>query len=171
MPAIRSALRGPLLSVIGTDGDPEYDQTVSLPPAVSEAAVFIRGVLEDFATLGRPLWPLVPSTLHAAFLANETGSARIAVITWDASLHGWGMVLRWWDCKHGSVIVGTLPESEHMAHQVRRETLAGVLALEAAARTVNLTGATIILRNDAVGALTALRKGCSSSSFLQQCAM
>ena len=158
-------------SIIGTDGDPEYDQTISLPPAVSEAAVFIRGVLEDFATLGRPLWPPVPSTLHAAFLANETGSARIAVITWDASLHGWGMVLRWWDCKDGSVIVGTLPESEHMAHQVRRETMAGVLALEAAARVVDLTGATVILRNDAVGALTALRKGCSSSTFLQQCAM
>ena len=112
-----------------------------------------------------------PEHLHAAFLANETGSARIAVITWDASLHGWGMVLRWWDCKDGSVIVGTLPESEHMAHQVWRETMAGVLALEAAARVVDLTGATIILRNDAVGALTALRKGCSSSTFLQQCAM
>ena len=27
------------------------------------------------------------------------------------------------------------------------------------------------MRNDAVGALTALRKGCFSSTFLQQCAM
>ena len=54
-----------------------------------------------------------------------------------------------------------------MAHQVLRETMAGVLAPEATARVVDLTGATIILRNDAVGALTALRKGCSSSTFLR----
>ncbi len=27
------------------------------------------------------------------------------------------------------------------------------------------------MRNDAVGALAALRKGCSSSTFLQQCSM
>jgi hypothetical protein len=30
---------------------------------------------------GRRLWPLIASTLHAAFLAGETGSAHIAVIT------------------------------------------------------------------------------------------
>jgi hypothetical protein len=57
--------------------------------------VFIRGVLEDFATRGRPLWPFVPSTLHAAFLAGETGSVHIVVITWDSFVHGWGAVLRW----------------------------------------------------------------------------
>ncbi len=43
-----------------------------LPPAFSEAAVFISDVLERFATRGRALWPLVPSTLHAACMANET---------------------------------------------------------------------------------------------------
>ena len=120
-------------SIIGTEDDPDYATVVSLPSAVSAAAVFIRGVLEDYATLGRPLWPFVPSTLHAAFMAGETGSAHIAVITWDASLHGWGMVLRWWDNKDGKVIIGTLPVSEDMSHQVRLETLAGVLSLEAAA--------------------------------------
>jgi hypothetical protein len=46
-----------------------------------------------------------------------------------------------------------------MRHQVRRETLAGVLAQEAAALEIDLSEATVILRNDAVGALTALRKG------------
>ena len=60
-----------------------------------------------------------------------------------------------------------------MRHQVRREAFAGVLALEAAALEVDRSEATAILRNDAVGALTALRKpeGSFSSSFLQQCAM
>ena len=36
---------------------------------------------------------------------------------------------------------------------------------------VDLTEAVVILRNDAVGALAALRKGSFSSTFLQQCAM
>ena len=158
-------------SVMGTEDKPDYDRVISLPPAVAEAAIFIRDVLEEFALRGRPLWPLVPSTLHAAFMAGETGLSHVAIITWDASLHGWGMVLRWWANKDGVVVIGTLPDSDDMRHQVRREALAGVLALEAAARVVNLTEAVVILRNDAVGALAALRKGSFSSTFLQQCAM
>jgi hypothetical protein len=81
------------------------------------------------------------------------------------------MVLRWWANREGKVIIGTLPDSDDMRHQVRRETLAGVLAQEAAALEIDLSEATVILRNDAVGALTALRKGSFSSTFLQQCAM
>jgi hypothetical protein len=75
-------------SIIDTEDKPDYDRTIALPLAVNEAAIFIRGVLEDYAFCGRPLWSFVPSTLHAAFLAGETGSAHIVVITWDASLHG-----------------------------------------------------------------------------------
>jgi hypothetical protein len=56
-------------------------------------------------------------------------------------------------------------------HQARREALAGVLSLEAAAREIDLHDATVIFRNDAVGALSALRKGSFSSTFLQVCAM
>ena len=78
------------------------------------------------------------------------------------------MVLRWWANREGKVIIGTLPDSDDMRRQVRRETLAGVLAQEAAALEIDLSEATVILRNDAVGALTALRKGSFSSTFLQQ---
>ena len=81
------------------------------------------------------------------------------------------MFLRWWANCEGKVIIGTLPDSEDMKHQVRREAWAGVLALEAAALELDLSKAIVILRNDAVGALTALRKGSFSSTFLQQCAM
>ena len=158
-------------SVLGTEDELDSDRLLDLPPAVSEAAVFIREVLEEYAYKGCPLWPAVPSSLHAAFLAGETGLAHIVVITWDASLHGWGMVLRWWANRDGKVIIGTLPDSEDMRHQVRREALAGVLALEAAALEVDLSDAVVILRNDATGALSAFRKGSFSSTFLQQCAM
>ncbi len=63
---------------------------------MSEASVYIRGVLEDYAESGRPLWPPVPSSLHDAFLGGHTGDSRVVIITWDSSVHGWGMVLRWW---------------------------------------------------------------------------
>ncbi len=83
----------------------------------------------------------------------------------------WGMVLRWWANHDGKTIVGTLPDSPDMQHQNRRETQAGVLALEAAATELDLTEAVVIMRNDALGALSALRKGSFSSTFLQHCAM
>jgi hypothetical protein len=71
----------------------------------------------------------------------------------------------------GKVIVGSLPSSEDMQHQVRRETLGRVLALEAAARELDLSYSWVLMSNDCVAALAALRKGCSSSTFLQQCSM
>ncbi len=36
---------------------------------------------------------------------------------------------------------------------------------------LDLSEAVVIMRNDALGALSALRKGSFSSTFLQQCAM
>ena len=62
------------------------------------------------------------------------GSANIVTVTWDASLHGWGAVLCWWTNRDGKVIVRTLPDSDDMHLQVRRETLTGVLSIEAASR-------------------------------------
>jgi hypothetical protein len=58
-----------------------------------------------------------------------------------------------------------------MQHQVRLEALGGTLAFDAAAKELDLTYAWVVMRNDAVGALAALCKGCSSSTLLQQCAM
>jgi hypothetical protein len=81
------------------------------------------------------------------------------------------MVLRWWAYRDGKTIVGTLPDTPDMQHQIRRETQAGVLALEAAAAELDLSKAIVIMRNDALGALSALRKGSFSSTFTQLCAM
>ncbi len=55
-----------------------------------------------------------------------------------------------------------------MKYQPRRETLGGVLAFEAASSEIDLADTWVIMRNDCVTALSALRKGCSSSTFLQQ---
>ncbi len=54
-----------------------------------------------------------------------------------------------------------------MQHQVCRESLAGVLALEASPLEFDLTGAVVILRNDARSDLNALLKGSFTSTFLQ----
>ncbi len=42
-------------SVIGTPETPDYDSSITLPPAVSDSAAFIRDVLEEFAETDRPL--------------------------------------------------------------------------------------------------------------------
>ncbi len=44
-------------SVIGTEDKSDYNRTIALPPAINEAAVFIRGVLEEYAFRGRPRSP------------------------------------------------------------------------------------------------------------------
>ncbi len=81
-------------SVMCTETAPNYNTVVLLPPVINDAAVFLRGILAAHWESGVALWPFVASTLHEAFLAGETGSAHIVVITWDASVHGWGTVIR-----------------------------------------------------------------------------
>jgi hypothetical protein len=61
------------------------------------------------------------------------------------------MPIRWWANLEGKVIVGSLPDTEDMSHQVRRETLAGTLALEAAALEVDLADAWVIMRGGRLG--------------------
>ena len=43
-------------------------------------------------------------------MAGHTGAARVVIITWDSSVTGWGLVLRWWANPAGKVIVGSLPD-------------------------------------------------------------
>ncbi len=115
-----------LSSVIGCESDSDYDRTVPVPPIVRETALFIREVLEKFAFRGRSLWPPVPSTLHEAFLAGATEPTSVVVLTWDAALHGWGLVLHWWDNRNGKVIIGSLPNSDEMQQQADGRLSAGL---------------------------------------------
>ena len=55
--------------------------------------------------------------------------------------------------------------------QVHRETKGRLLAFRAAIQSQDLRGWTIVMRNDATGALATLRKGSSASSELQRTAM
>jgi hypothetical protein len=146
----------------------DSDRVIYLPSTVSEAAVFIREVLEEYAFTGCPLWPVVPSSTRHSSPAKLTSSESLSSLGTPPYM---GMVLRWWANVDGKVIIGTLPDSDDMRHQIRREALSGVLALEAAALEVDLSDAFVILHNDAIGALSAFQKGSFSFTFLQQCAM
>ena len=70
----------------------------------------------------------------------------------------------------GTLVVGTFDGSIDVSEQIYREAVGGYLAVEAAARLVNLFESVLILRNDSYSALTALRKGSSASNTLQSCA-
>ena len=62
--------------------------------------------------------------------------------------------------------LGEFPEA-----QVYRETLAGLLATEAASQRFALADFTVLLRGDCFGALTALRKGSFRSPAMQDAAL
>ena len=96
----------------------------------------------------------------------------MVVVIWDASKHGYGAVVRTHKdrCGPGTLVVGTFERGLDVSEQVYREAIGGCLALEAAARVVDLHNSIVLLRNDASSALSALRKGSSSSPTLQDCA-
>ena len=85
---------------------------------------------------------MVASSLYGAFLDGRLAGVRVLVITYDASVFGWGAVLRATHEDRGHVIVGgfrvaldllgeaylepsTAPDDP--AAQVHREALAGLL--------------------------------------------
>ena len=55
-----------------------------------------------------------------SLFSNNIEQAHIVSITFDASLHGWGALVRWQSNIDAVVIVGNLRSSEDMQHQVRR---------------------------------------------------
>ncbi len=57
----------------------------------------MRTATEKHGNVSQPLWPVVQSSLHGAFLEGEERDARILVdlvIAFDPSVHGWAVVLR-----------------------------------------------------------------------------
>jgi hypothetical protein len=128
----------------------------------------------------------VPSSLYGAFLAGEAKEARILVITFDASVDGWGAVIRSSPDERGTEMVdgyrlaapilgrafvdpAAIPACP--ASQVYRETLAGFLATRAASQLHALADRTILIRSDCTGAISAIRKGSFRSPALQDVAL
>ncbi len=136
----------------------------------------MEAVVERYGEAGVPLWPPVASSAYAAFMRGDLGPEYFA-LSWDASTHGWAALLRWWEYASSDsvlreeLLVGTWPRGEDVSEQPYRECLAAPLALEAAARVLDLGGRYGLLRNDAEAAIAALRKGSSQSAALQRSAL
>ena len=120
----------------------DWDMEVRMSERARTALEFMRTAVERYGGAGQPLWPVVPSSLYGAFLAGKAREALILVITFNASLDGWGAVVRFSPEEKGTEIVGgyrdrlaapmlgrafvdpaALPACP--ASQVYRETLAG----------------------------------------------
>jgi hypothetical protein len=164
----------------------DWDMTVRMSEQARTALEFMRIAMERYGDAGQPLWPVVPSSLYGAFLAGKATEARILVITFDASVDGWGAVIRSSLDERGTEIVGgyrlaapilgrtfvdpaALPACP--ASQVYRETLAGFLATRAASQLHALVDSTVLIRSDCTGAISALRKGSFRSPALQNVAL
>ena len=164
----------------------DWDMPVRMSERARAALDFMRIAVERYGDAGQPLWPVVPSSLYGAFLAGEAKDARVLVITFDASVDGWGAVVRSSPEEKGTEIVGgyrlaapllgrafvdpaALPACP--ASQVYRETLAGFLASRAASQLHPLADRTVLIRSDCTGAIAALRKGSFRSPALQNVAL
>ena len=123
---------------------------------------------------GRAGCAIVPSSLYGAFLAREETDARVLVITFDASVHGRGAVLRTSLEEPGVEVVGgfrlaadllgraflepsALPDCP--AAQVYRETLAAFLATQEASQLYPLADLTVLIRSDCLGAIPLCARG------------
>ncbi len=65
----------------------------------------------------------------------------------------------------------TWPAGGAPEDQIDREALGICIAMATAASLVDLSPGSVTLRNDSASALSALRKGCTGSPFLQKCVM
>ena len=69
------------------------------------------------------------------------------------------------------LVAGTWPPGTPTSAQPHREAFGGVFALQAVAAAEDISGATIIFRNDAEAALAAHRKGSFQSAEMQEAAL
>lgn len=160
----------PLLSAPADFDLQDLDASHPMSVALQRACTLLLGLVDRFSAAGAPMWPSVPSSLYGRLLRGELTGVRVFAIVWDSSKLGWGAVLRWQHNLQGELIVCTWDPGEAEDAQVQREAKGGVRALAAALKIADLRNSVGIFRNDSVGSLSALRKGCSSSPALQECA-
>jgi hypothetical protein len=138
-----------------------HDKPRPISAELLELAGEMERVVGRYSAAGVPLWPPVASSAYASFLLGELGPEFFS-LTWDASRHGWAALLRWWAEGPGGrslrerLLIGSWPDGEDVSEQPYRECLAAPLALEAAARVLDLRSRIGLLCNDAEAAIAAL---------------
>ena len=94
----------------------EWDRQLGPPlpaPLARRAIYFGLTAIKYCAARGQPIWPAVPSSLFGAFLDELAvwgvpGRSNVLVMTFDASVYGWGAVFRTSPRDHGMVASGQL---------------------------------------------------------------
>jgi hypothetical protein len=164
----------------------DWEMEVRMSKRARAALEFMRIAVERYGDEGQLLWPIVPSSLYGVFLAGDAKVSRILVITFDASVDGWGAAVRSSQEERGTEIIGeyrlaapilgrafvdpaALPACP--ASQVYREMLAGFLATRAASQLHALADSTVLIRSDCTGAISALWVGSFRSTALQNVAL
>jgi hypothetical protein len=164
----------------------DWERQLPVSARTRRALDFAHEAMHALGKEGQPLWPTVPSSFFGAFTRGELGEVKPLVITYDASVHGWGAVIRTSPEEPGLVVSGGYRQAldllganfldpaglgEGPAAQVYRETLAGLLAARAASQHFALGDHTVLIRGDCRGALAALRKGSFRSPVMQDIAL
>ena len=144
-----------------------YDSPGPLPTGLAELAAEMGAVVGRFGSVGTPLWPAVASSAYSSLLSGEE-RRLFCSLTWDSSPTGWASLGRWW-CWAGPepvlrdlLLVGSWPASWDVSQQPFREALGGVLAFEALAQAVDISGRSCILRNDASAAMPRFARAARS---------
>jgi hypothetical protein len=159
-------------AVIGCEGEPEYDRPITVSDGLRKLCAYLMETVPVYAPRGAPMWPFVPSSLYAALLRGDAAHAKIRVLHFDGSQgSGWGFGIQTSEDLALRIHPNTWAPDFNSATQVHNEAAAGANALDAAERLVDMTDALIIFRNDCAPALSALRKGSSTSPALQDAAM
>ena len=81
---------------LGEERDLEFDwdREIPLSERARRALEFVRKAMEQYISGGQPIWPVVPSSLYGAFLAEEDPDLNLLMITFDASVDGWAALLQ-----------------------------------------------------------------------------
>lgn len=73
---------------------PKYTVPVPFSPILLDACRHLLWVINTYKAAGSDLWPPIPSSLHGAFVRNENLGFLMLEITGDASVTGWGAVVK-----------------------------------------------------------------------------
>ena len=186
----REAGLGPLEEIPHTLDEPamhfDWEESIAISARARRALDFVARVLRERGTAGQPIWPIVPSSLYHAFTEGKLRDLRVLVISYDASVAGWGAIIRVSADTEGYAVAGGFREALSLlgadfllpldrvsspVAQVHREGLACLLAARTASQLFPLSQFTVLIRGDCVGALRAMRKGSFRSPTLQDMAM
>ena len=124
---------------------------------------FVARALREKGSAGQPIWPLVPSLLYCAFTDGRLRDLRVLVISYDASVFGWGAIIRVSADSEGYAVAGGFREAHNLLGtdflwpldrvsspeaQVHREGLACLLAARTASQLFPLSQFTVLIRGD-----------------------